>query len=116
MSKIKAIGNCFIKINDSLINLKAFKSITIKTIGRGDPDGNVCGIEVTPLTPSLADVQNGVDGAAFLTLYKSGEEKIAEIDMDAIVLAIQKMEHTGLDKLKEYREQTSNDALNEEIS
>jgi hypothetical protein len=91
MGKVKAIGNGYVQIGDGMIvNLNAFETIVKMDIGRGDPNGNICGIKITPITPSPQNVKDGVDGASFLTLYKEGEQKQMETDFAHIVLALQK--------------------------
>lgn len=80
MAKIEFVGNGFVKIKNELINLAQYKSIIPTTLKMFEStDGDVCGIEVIPLIPSIEDIKSNVDGKYFITLYQ-GEG--AEIEMN----------------------------------
>jgi len=78
MSKITKAGSGFVKIDGHLINLKDFKSI--KKVNQGIGDDAMIGIEVTPNKPSQEDIDNGVDGSYFISMYD--ENSLAEMDED----------------------------------
>ncbi|PWS27986.1 hypothetical protein DHW03_10515 [Pedobacter yonginense] len=90
MSKIKAIGNGFVQIGDSLINLRTFKEINKYTFGYDeDPEGHSAfGIIVSPLTPSAQSLQNGVDGSYFISTYESEMQSEFEEDFEIIIKAL----------------------------
>lgn len=89
MKKIKAAEIGFIKIGEEMINLRQFKKVKKYSFGHNEsPEGHVYGIEVTPMTPTQKDIENGVDGSYFIATYKEDEEKIFEEDYNEVQKAL----------------------------
>jgi hypothetical protein len=91
MPKIKAIGNGFIQIEETLINLSQYKEIKKYSFGYDeDPDGkSKYGIIVTPLVPNEKSIKNGVDGSFMLTTYLENELSDFESDFDIIISVLE---------------------------
>ncbi len=86
MAKIQSAGKGIIKIGKNLINPKQYKEIAIHTFGEYEsPEGYICGIQVTPLSPSKEDIENGVVGSYFITTYK-GDHAEEEMNADFATL------------------------------
>jgi hypothetical protein len=90
MSKITSVGNCFVQVENSLINLKAYKEIEKYNFGYDeDPENHsVYGIKLTPLNPDQESIENAVDGSFFITEYTLEEKEIFESDFEVIISAL----------------------------
>lgn len=90
MGKIKLIGDCFIKVEETLYNLKEYSKIERHYFGYDeDPEENSAfGINLTPIMPSEEDLKNGVDGTFFITLYTLEQENDFEEDYEKIITAL----------------------------
>lgn len=90
MTKIKAVGNCFVQVGDSLINLNAYKEIKKYKFGyEEDPETNSAyGIMLIPLCPNEKSIKNGVDGSFFITTYTQEEHKEFEADFEEITSSL----------------------------
>lgn len=81
MSKIKNVGSGFISLNESLLNLRAFKEIKKEYLGFEVDDDQYFAISFTPISPKLEDLENGVEGT-WLVSYS--DEKERDDDFDTI--------------------------------
>lgn len=87
MSKIKAIGNGFIQLGETLINLTQYKQIKKYDFGYDeDPEGKASyGIMATPLQPSAENIANGVDGSLMIATYSDDEFNEFQTDFNTII-------------------------------
>lgn len=81
MSKIKNVGSGFISLNESLLNLRAFKEIKKEYLSFEVDDDQYFSISFTPINPKLEDLENGVEGT---WLIRYSDEKERDDDFDTI--------------------------------
>ncbi len=81
MAKFEKVGSGFIKHDDALMNLRAYKEITKVSLPYDTREPN--GIKFTPIQPLKEDYENNVDGAFYIP-YSRGEEE--EFEQDFILI------------------------------
>lgn len=85
MAKFQKVGSGFVKHEETLLNLKAYKEI--ENVGVALWEGKEGGIKFTPLQPSKEDYENNIDGSSYV-IYSKGEEQELEEDFKLIQEAL----------------------------
>jgi hypothetical protein len=89
MSKIKAIGNGFVQVDNTLYNLRHYLTVEKYTFGYEEAQGTAYGIRLTPPHTDKESYGNGVSGSFFLLTYSEDEQDQFDEDFELVIELIE---------------------------